>query len=178
MEKKKPSSLFLQHSTTPILQHSNLNVSMKSQKIISVKRLPHAKDLPIPHKMTPGSSGSDISAAVEESITIKPGERALVPTGFCFEIPKGYEVQVRPRSGLAWKYGITILNTPGTIDSDYRGEVKVILANLSTEPFVLKKGERIAQVVPMAVAADLNFEENLSLSETERGSGGFGHTGK
>ncbi|MFC1476798.1 dUTP diphosphatase [Fibrobacterota bacterium] len=151
---------------------------MQSQKIIFVKRLPHAKELPIPQKMTPGSSGCDISAAVEESITIKPGERVLVPTGFCFEIPTGYEVQVRPRSGLAWKHGITILNTPGTIDSDYRGEVMVILANLSKEPFVLKRGERIAQVVPMAVAADLEFQENTSLTETERGSGGFGHTGK
>ncbi len=151
---------------------------MQSQKIISVKRLPHAKELPIPQKMTPGSSGCDISAAVEESITIKPGERALVPTGFCFEIPTGYEVQLRPRSGLAWKHGVTILNTPGTIDSDYRGEVKVILANLGTEPFVLKRGERIAQLVPMAVAADLEFKENASLTETERGIGGFGHTGK
>ena len=151
---------------------------MQSQKTIFVKRLPHAKDLPIPQKMTPGSSGCDVSAAVEESITIKPGDRALVPTGFCFEIPTGYEVQVRPRSGLAWKHGLTILNAPGTIDSDYRGEVKVILANLSMEPFVLKRGERIAQVVPMAVASDLDFEENTSLTETERGSGGFGHTGK
>lgn len=151
---------------------------MQSQKIISVKRLPHSKDLPIPQKMTLGSSGCDISAALEEVITIKPGERALVPTGFCFEIPKGYEVQVRPRSGLAWKHGITILNTPGTIDSDYRGEIKVILANIGTEPFVLKRGDRIAQVVPMAVATHLKFNEDTSLSETERGKGGFGHTGK
>ena len=151
---------------------------MQSQKVISVKRLPHAKDLPIPQRMTPGSSGCDISAAIEDSITIQPGERVLVPTGFCFEIPKGYEVQVRPRSGLAWKHGLAILNSPGTIDSDYRGEVKVILANLSKEPFTLTRGERIAQVVPIAVAANLNFEENISLSETERGSGGFGHTGK
>lgn len=151
---------------------------MNSEKCIRVKRLAHAKDLPIPHKMTPGSSGSDISAAIENSIILKPGERILVPTGFSFEIPRGFEVQIRPRSGLAWKHGITVLNTPGTIDSDYRGEVKVILANLGSEPFTLNRGERIAQVVPMAVAADLNFEENESLSETQRGNGGFGHTGQ
>ena len=120
---------------------------MQSQKIIFVKRLPHGADLPIPQKMTLGSSGCDIAAAVEDSITINPGDRALVPTGFCFEIPQGYEVQVRPRSGLAWKHGLTILNTPGTIDSDYRGEVKVILANLSKEPFIIREtgsGTRIA----------------------------------
>lgn len=147
-------------------------------KNILVKRLPHAENLPVPHKMTSGSSGCDIAAAIEESIVLKPGERILVPTGFCFEIPQGFEVQVRPRSGLAWKHGVTVLNTPGTIDSDYRGEVKVILANLGTEPFTLNRGERIAQVVPMAVAADLDFKENDSLSETVRGSGGFGHTGQ
>ncbi len=149
-----------------------------SNKYILVKRLPHAQDLPVPEKMTPGSSGCDIAAALEESIILKPGERVLVPSGFCFEIPPGYEVQVRPRSGLAWKHGITVLNTPGTIDSDYRGEVKIILINLGTEPFTLNRGERIAQIVPMAIAADLNFKENKSLSETQRGSGGFGHTGQ
>ncbi len=150
---------------------------MQSKMIISVKRLSHARDLPIPQKMTPGSSGCDIAAAIEENIILKPGERYLVPTGFCFEIPLGFEVQVRPRSGLAWKHGITVLNTPGTIDSDYRGEVKVILANLGTEPFTLKRGERIAQVVPMAVAGDLDFRENETLTDTQRGAGGFGHTG-
>ncbi len=151
---------------------------MSSDNYILVKRLPHAQDLPVPEKMTMGSSGCDIVAALEESIILKPGERVLVPSGFCFEIPLGYEVQVRPRSGLAWKHGITVLNTPGTIDSDYRGEVKIILINLGTEPFTLNRGERIAQIVPMAVAADLNFKENKSLSETQRGSGGFGHTGQ
>ncbi len=149
-----------------------------SEKKILVKRLPHAHDLPVPLKMTPGSSGCDIAAALEESIIVNPGERVLVPSGFCFEIPPGYEVQVRPRSGLAWKHGISVLNTPGTIDSDYRGEVKIILINLGTEPFTLNRGERIAQIIPMAVAAELNFSENRSLSETERGSGGFGHTGQ
>jgi len=150
---------------------------MEEKQLIFVKRLPHAGELPIPQKMTPGSSGCDIAAAIDESIVLKPGERILVPTGFSFEIPQGYEVQVRPRSGLAWKHGITVLNTPGTIDSDYRGEVKVILANLGTEPFTLNRGERIAQVIPMAVAAELDFEEKSTLTETERGSGGFGHTG-
>lgn len=144
---------------------------------IYVKRLDHAIDLPVPRKMTTGSSGSDICAAISESITIQTGERILVPTGFCFEIPSGFEVQVRPRSGLAWKHGVTVLNTPGTIDSDYRGEVKVILVNLGAEPFVLNRGERIAQVVPMAVAFELNFDEAENLSETNRGAGGFGHTG-
>ncbi len=150
---------------------------MEKTKKIFVKRLAHAHDLPVPQRMTPGSSGSDVSAAIEEDIILNPQERCLIPTGFQFEIPLGYEVQVRPRSGLAWKHGITVLNTPGTIDSDYRGEVKIILTNLGTEPFTLKRGERIAQVVPMAIAADLSFQEMDSLSETERGSGGFGHTG-
>lgn len=150
---------------------------MKNENVIYVKRLPHGSNLPIPCKMTPGSSGSDIAAALEQSIVLKPGERALVPTGFCFEIPVGFEVQVRPRSGLAWKHGITVLNSPGTIDSDYRGEVKIILVNLGTEPFTLNRGERIAQVVPMEVAFHLNFEEQTILSDTNRGSGGFGHTG-
>ncbi len=153
---------------------------MTENKYIFVKRLPHAKDLPIPQKMTTGSSGSDICAALalSESITLHPNERILVPTGFCFEIPPGFEVQVRPRSGLAWKHGITVLNTPGTIDSDYRGEIKVILINLGNEPFLLKRGERIAQVVPMPVAFSMDFKEQKSLSDTERGAGGFGHTGQ
>ncbi|MHA1989060.1 MAG: dUTP diphosphatase [Promethearchaeota archaeon] len=150
---------------------------MPQKEYIYVKRLPHAHALPVPRKMTAGSSGSDVCAAIRESITLQPQERALVPTGFCFEIPPGYEVQVRPRSGLAWKHGITILNTPGTIDSDYRGEVKVILINLGTESFTLERGERIAQVVPMAIASSLDFTEKESLSETDRGAGGFGHTG-
>ncbi len=152
--------------------------SMENRQFIHVKRLPHGEGLPIPQKMTPGSSGSDIAAAIEESIVLKPGERILVPTGFIFEIPPGYEVQVRPRSGLAWKHGITVLNTPGTIDSDYRGEVKVILANLGNEPITLNRGERIAQVIPTAVAAELDFQEKNSLTETKRGPGGFGHTGQ
>jgi dUTP pyrophosphatase len=151
---------------------------MNTELHIAIKRLPHAHDLPVPQRMTPGSSGCDIVAAIDEPVVVQPGQRVLVPTGFCFEIPAGYEVQVRPRSGLAWKHGITLLNTPGTIDADYRGEVKIILANLGQEPFILKRGERIAQVVPMAIASNISFREQDSLSETRRGDGGFGHTGR
>jgi dUTP pyrophosphatase len=127
--------------------------------------------------MTPGSSGCDVCAAVNEETTIPPGKRALIPTGFCFDIPEGFEIQVRPRSGLALKHGVTILNTPGTIDADYRGEVKIILINLGDEPFVIKRGDRIAQLVPARVAMDVSFIEDDTISETSRGAGGFGHTG-
>jgi dUTP pyrophosphatase len=127
--------------------------------------------------MTPGSSGCDICAAVESDLVINPGSRALIPTGFCFEIPLGMEVQVRPRSGLAFKFGVTVLNTPGTIDADYRGEVKIILANFGDQPFTVKRGDRIAQVVPMSVAANAEFIEKDEIALTERGAGGFGHTG-
>jgi dUTP pyrophosphatase len=144
---------------------------------ITVKRLPHAGDLPMPQRMTPGSSGCDIAAAVDSDITIAPGKHALIPTGFCFEIPEGFEVQVRSRSGLAAKYGVFVLNSPGTIDADYRGEVKVILANFGEEPFAVRRGDRIAQVVAMQVPIQLAFIENESISGTTRGSGGFGHTG-
>jgi dUTP pyrophosphatase len=144
---------------------------------ITVKRLPHAGDLAIPQRMTPGSSGCDIAAAIDADIDLLPGKRALIPTGFCFEIPEGFEVQVRSRSGLAAKHGVFVLNSPGTIDSDYRGEVKVILANMGEEPFTIQRGDRIAQVVPMTVPVTVNFKENSSISETARGSGGFGHTG-
>jgi dUTP pyrophosphatase len=144
---------------------------------INVKRLPHGHDLQLPCRMTPGSSGCDLSAANESAMTIKPGERAIIPTGFIFEIPEGYEVQIRPRSGLAAKHGVTVLNTPGTIDADYRGEIKIILTNLGSEPFTVNRGERIAQAVPAAVANTCNFVEQKDISATERGSGGFGHTG-
>jgi dUTP pyrophosphatase len=142
-----------------------------------VRRLPHAGDLPIPLRMTKGSSGCDIAAAVEADVLLEPSGRALVPTGFCFEIPQGYEVQVRSRSGLAIKHGVFVLNSPGTIDSDYRGEVKVILANAGSAPFTIKRGDRIAQLVVAAVAGNVDFAESESVSETGRGAGGFGHTG-
>ena len=144
---------------------------------IAVKRLDHASDIALPRRMTPGSSGCDICAAVESDLVINPGSRALIPTGFCFEIPLGMEVQVRPRSGLAFKFGVTVLNTPGTIDADYRGEVKIILANFGDQPFTVKRGDRIAQVVPISVAANAEFIEKDEIALTERGAGGFGHTG-
>jgi len=141
---------------------------------IAVKRLDHAGDLPLPSYETSGSAGMDIRAA--EELTIDPSKRGLVGTGFAFAIPEGYEVQVRPRSGLALKKGISVLNTPGTIDSDYRGEIKVILANLGDEPFQVGLGDRIAQIIVAPVQRG-NLVEVLDLDETSRGSGGFGSTG-
>jgi dUTP pyrophosphatase len=131
----------------------------------------------LPAYQTAGSAGCDVCAFLSEDIVLKPGERALVPTGIKMAIEEGYEVQVRPRSGLAAKNGVTVLNTPGTIDSDYRGEVKVILINLGKEDFVIKNGERIAQLVCAPVTQAV-FEKTSSLDETERGAGGFGSTGK
>ena len=144
---------------------------------IIAKRLDHAADLPLPCRMTAGSSGSDICAAIDSDVIIAAGGRALIPTGFCFETPCGYEIQVRPRSGLAHKFGVTVLNTPGTIDADYRGEVKIILANFGDQPFTVKRGDRIAQLVPMKIPETVNFIEQDSIEETSRGAGGFGHTG-
>ena len=151
-----------------------------TQKIsIPVVPLPHFEGLELPSYETTGSAGMDVRAAVPEDspLTLTPGARDLVPTGITMAIPHGYEVQVRPRSGLAVKHGITCLNTPGTIDSDYRGEVKVILINLGAEPFVIQRGERIAQLVVAPVTQGL-FEIVESLDETDRGSGGFGSTGR
>ena len=146
---------------------------------IAIRRLPHAEGLPLPAYETEGSAGMDLRAALpeDEPLTLRPGARALVPTGMCWAIPLGYEVQVRPRSGLAAKHGVTCLNTPGTIDSDYRGEVKVILINLGEEDFVVRRGERIAQMV-MAPVAQAAWTEVDSLDETARGAGGFGSTGR
>ena len=142
---------------------------------IKVKRLPHGEGLPLPSYATDHAAGLDVVAA--ESLTLVPGARHAVATGFAIAIPEGYEVQVRPRSGLALKNGITCLNTPGTIDSDYRGEVKVILANLGGEPFEVRRGERIAQLVPAPVLRAA-FAEVDDLDETARGAGGFGSTGR
>ena len=141
---------------------------------IQIKKL--SSTVLIPKYETPGSSGMDIAAHLEKNIIIKPGEKALVSTGFSIAIPKGYEVQIRPRSGLAAKKNITVLNTPGTIDADYRGEIKVILINHGKEEFVIKNGERIAQMVVCPVV-QANLEEVEELSDTIRGSGGFGSTG-
>ena len=132
---------------------------------------------PLPHYGTEASAGVDLRANIEEGITLKPLERALVKTGLFIELPIGYEAQVRPRSGLAYKNGVTVLNTPGTIDADYRGEIGVILVNLSNEDFVIENGERVAQmVIAKHEQAEWSLVENLS--DTERGAGGFGSTGK
>ncbi len=143
---------------------------------IQVKTHPHFEGLSLPAYATEGSSGFDLCAACEEPVVLAPGQRALVPTGISISLPSGTEAQVRPRSGLAIKHGITLLNTPGTIDEDYRGEIKVILINLGQEHFIVQRGMRIAQVVlAEVVKAKLVAVDNLDV--TTRGSGGFGHTG-
>ena len=146
---------------------------------VQIKRLPHSEGLPIPAYETAQAAGMDLRAAVAENepMTLAPGARAMVPTGLTMALPDGYEAQVRPRSGLAAKHGITCLNTPGTIDADYRGEVKVILINLGAEPFVIKRGERIAQMV-IAPVTRATLTEVEPLDETARGAGGFGSTGR
>lgn len=145
---------------------------------INIMRLDHADGLELPSYETDGSAGMDIRAAVseDESMIISPNQRALVPTGLVFEIPKGFEVQIRPRSGLAFKNGITCLNTPGTIDSDYRGEIKVLLINLGAEEFEITRGMRIAQMI-VAPVTQAQLNEVSELGDTERGIGGFGSTG-
>ncbi|HEX7656872.1 MAG TPA: dUTP diphosphatase [Sphingomonas sp.] len=142
---------------------------------IAIKRLPSGGGLPLPAYATEGAAGMDVVAA--EEITLAPGGRHAVATGFAIAIPEGYEVQVRPRSGLALKHGVTCLNTPGTIDCDYRGEVKVILANLGQEMFRINRGDRIAQLVPAPVQRAI-LTETDSLDDTVRGAGGFGSTGR
>lgn len=141
---------------------------------ISIKRLAHGDGLPLPAYATAHAAGMDVVSA--ENLTLAPGARHAVTTGFAIAIPAGFEVQVRPRSGLALKHGVTCLNTPGTIDADYRGEVKVILANLGSEPFEIRRGDRIAQLVPAPVL-QARFSEVEELDETARGTGGFGSTG-
>ncbi len=142
---------------------------------ISVKRL-HGFDLPLPRYMTEDSAGMDICAAVEGDIALHPGERILIPTGFAVALPPGYEAQIRPRSGLAVEAGVTLLNAPGTIDADYRGEVRVLIINHGTEAFVVKRGDRIAQMVIQPVSRAV-WEVCDDLDRTRRGEGGFGHTG-
>ena len=141
---------------------------------IRISRLPHGEGLPLPSYATPGAAGMDVVAA--EDVDLAPGQRHAVATGFRLAIPEGYEIQVRPRSGLAFKHGISVPNTPGTIDSDYRGELKILLINHGAEAFAIRRGERIAQLVPAAVTRAA-FEEVEELCETERGAGGFGSTG-
>lgn len=143
---------------------------------MKIKRVNGANDLPLPMYATEGASGMDVVANIKEAIVLKPGERKLIPTGFSFQLKNGQELQVRPRSGLALKHGVTVLNAPGTIDSDYRGEVGVILINLGQEDFLIKRGDRIAQLVLADVKRE-NLEEVHMLDDTERDNGGFGSTG-
>lgn len=151
---------------------------MKQVKIsLKIKLADHARGLRLPRYETPGAAGMDLLAAVEESITIEPGGICLIPTGIHVALPEGYELQIRPRSGLALKFGIGLLNSPGTIDADYRGEIKVIMINQGEEPFEVKRGDRIAQMVPSPVPR-LVLEEAEDLPPTGRDEGGFGHTGR
>jgi dUTP pyrophosphatase len=148
----------------------------KSALRIKVVRLAHGRDLPLPTYQSESAAGMDLLAAVEKPLTLKPGGRALVPTGLILEIPRGFEAQVRPRSGLALRHGLTVLNTPGTIDSDYRGEVQVLLINLGDKPFAVARGERIAQLVVQRVER-AELSEAARITDTRRGAGGFGSTG-
>lgn len=151
---------------------------MTEKILIRIKRLsPVFNDIVLPHYSTEGSSGMDVRAAVENQILLSPGKVILVPTNLSVEIPNGYEIQVRPRSGLAAKHGIGILNTPGTIDADYRGEIKIIMMNFSDDDFLINRGDRIAQLV-VAKVYKAELIETEELIDTDRGSGGFGHTGK
>jgi dUTP pyrophosphatase len=143
---------------------------------VQITRLPHGRDLPLPAYQSAQAAGLDLVAAVDAPLTLKPGERALVPTGIAIALPEGHEAQVRPRSGLAAKQGVTVVNAPGTIDADYRGEIKVALINLGQEPVEIARGMRIAQMV-IAPVTHANLREVPALAETPRGAGGFGSTG-
>lgn len=143
---------------------------------VQIKRLPGNEDIPLPRKMSEWAAGFDLHAAVREPVTLMPGERKLIPAGFAMSMPPELEAQIRPRSGLAFKHGITALNAPGTIDADYRGEIKVLLINHGQEPFTIHRLDRIAQMV-LQVVPKVELVEVDELSDTERGSGGFGHTG-
>lgn len=143
---------------------------------IFFKKLPHAGDLQLPSYESEFAAGMDIRAALDKPVELHPGSRMLVPTGLKMALPRGYEAQIRPRSGIAYRSGITMLNTPGTIDADYRGEVKVLAVNLGSEPYIIEHGDRIAQMV-IAPVTQASIEEAESLPHTKRGSGGFGSTG-
>ncbi|MBI2235041.1 MAG: dUTP diphosphatase [Micavibrio aeruginosavorus] len=143
---------------------------------VAIMKLPHAANIPLPAYATEQSAGMDLCAAINAPLTLEPGARTLVPTGLAIALPAGFEAQVRPRSGLAAKNGVTVLNSPGTIDADYRGEIKVILANLGGEAFTIERGMRIAQMV-VARHATVQWQETAELDQTARGAGGFGSTG-
>ncbi len=148
---------------------------MKRVKVL-IRRVEGNNDLPLPMSATKGSAGLDLSACTQGEITLMPGERKVIPTGFAVALPEGYEAQVRPRSGTALKLGLSMVNTPGTIDSDYRGEIKVIAINVGKKPIILKRGDRIAQMV-ISQVPKVELIQVDELPETERGSGGFGHSG-
>jgi dUTP pyrophosphatase len=143
---------------------------------VLVRRLPHAAELPLPAYATPDAAGADVAAAVKEDVVLRPMERRAFPTGLVVAVPPGYEVQVRPRSGMALRHGVTVANAPGTLDSDYRGELMVILVNLGNQSYTVKRGERIAQLV-LAPVVHGTFTESEKLPPSQRGSGGFGSTG-
>jgi dUTP pyrophosphatase len=143
---------------------------------VALQVLPHGSDLPLPQYATEGSAGVDLAAAVEAPVTLQAGGRAAIPTGIALALPPGWEAQLRPRSGLALRHGLTVLNSPGTIDADYRGEIRVILANLGTEPVTVSRGERIAQLV-VAPVGHAQWRVVAELPATQRGAGGFGSTG-
>jgi dUTP pyrophosphatase len=143
---------------------------------VQVRRLPGGDDLPLPEPATAGSAGLDLRACVPEPVSVPPGGRAKIPTGLAVALPAGYEGQVRPRSGLAWKTGLTLVNSPGTVDADYRGEIQVLVVNLGEETVVLGRGDRIAQLVVQPVPR-VEWQEVDELPQTARGAGGFGHTG-
>jgi dUTP pyrophosphatase len=143
---------------------------------VLLKRLPHAQDLPLPKRATEDAAGFDLHACVDDDLQILPGARALVPSGLAIQLPVGYEAQVRPRSGLAIKHGLTLLNSPGTIDADYRGEIAAVMINLGAEAVTIRRGDRIAQLI-VQMLPRVRFQEVTDLSETARGAGGFGHTG-
>lgn len=149
---------------------------MTSPARVRVRRLPEGRDLPLPARATEHAAGFDLRARVEGELVVPPGGRALVPTGIAIELPAGFEAQVRPRSGLALRHGVTMLNTPGTIDADYRGEVGVVLVNHGQEPFPIRRGDRIAQLVVQRLP-EIEWEEVDALADSARGAGGFGHTG-
>ncbi len=153
-----------------------MTAAMTSAVRVELKRLPESEGLPLPAYMSEHAAGADLCAALDSDLTLEPGARALVPTGFAIALPPGFEAQIRPRSGLALKSGVTCLNTPGTIDADYRGPVAVILANLGSEPVVIRRGDRIAQMV-VAPVSTAHFAVVEELSATQRGPGGFGSTG-
>ena len=155
-----------------------MTIHTDTRPTLNLIRLPHGEGLDMPAYETKGAAGMDLRAALKDGVTLTlaPGKRALVPSGFIFEIPEGYEAQIRPRSGLAFKHGITCLNSPGTIDSDYRGEVNALLVNLGEEPFEITRGMRLAQMV-IAPVTQVRVAEITEVSETARGAGGFGSTG-